>query len=293
MAFTIHQNQIDANGIDFSLLECGQGSLALCIHGFPDSAHTWRYLLPALAQAGFRAVAPFTRGYAPSSIAPDHCYQRGALAADVNALHQVLGGDRNAVLIGHDWGASAAFVAGANAPERWKRIVTMSVPPSLTIRDAFQKNLNQIKRSWYMFYFQSVLAESAIPANDYALIRMLWKDWSPGFESEADLQNFIRCVASSENLKAALGYYRAAWGSGPRMDGYNALEVKALEPLSQPVLYLHGRDDGCIGAELAEAAKNQCPWLTVEILEGVGHFMQLENPSLVNQMIVDWLQVTE
>jgi hypothetical protein len=58
MAFTIHQNQIDANGIDFSLLECGQGSLALCIHGFPDSAHTWRYLLPALAQAGFRAVAP-------------------------------------------------------------------------------------------------------------------------------------------------------------------------------------------------------------------------------------------
>jgi pimeloyl-ACP methyl ester carboxylesterase len=144
-----------------------------------------------------------------------------------------------------------------------------------------------------MFYFQSVLAESAIPANDYALIRMLWKDWSPGFESEADLQNFIRCVASSENLKAALGYYRAAWGSGPRMDGYNALEVKALEPPSQPVLYLHGRDDGCIGAELAEAAKSQCPWLTVEILEGVGHFIQLENPSLVNQMIVDWLQVTE
>lgn len=113
MAFTIHQNQIHANGIDFSLLECGQGPLALCIHGFPDSAHAWRYLLPALAQAGFRAVAPFTRGYAPSSIAPDHCCQRGALAADVNALHQVLGGDRNAVLIGHDRGASVAFVAGA------------------------------------------------------------------------------------------------------------------------------------------------------------------------------------
>jgi len=74
MAYTIHQNQIHANGIDFSLLECGQGPLALCIHGFPDSAYTWRYLLPALAQAGFRAVAPFTRGYAPSSIAPDHCY---------------------------------------------------------------------------------------------------------------------------------------------------------------------------------------------------------------------------
>jgi pimeloyl-ACP methyl ester carboxylesterase len=113
MDFSICLNKTEANGIDFSFLECGEGPLAMCIHGFPDSAHTWRHLLPVLAHSGFRAVAPFTRGYAPSSIAPDHCYQRGALAADVNALHQVLGGDRNAVLIGHDRGASVAFVAGA------------------------------------------------------------------------------------------------------------------------------------------------------------------------------------
>ena len=85
MAFKIELNQVHANGIDFSFLECGTGPLALCVHGFPDSAHTWRYLLPALAQAGYRAVAPFTRGYAPTSIAPDNCYQTGALAADVNA----------------------------------------------------------------------------------------------------------------------------------------------------------------------------------------------------------------
>ena len=86
MDFAIRLNKTEANGIDFSFLECGEGPLAMCIHGFPDSAHTWRHLLPVLAHSGFRAVAPFTRGYAPSSIAPDHCYQRGALAADVNAL---------------------------------------------------------------------------------------------------------------------------------------------------------------------------------------------------------------
>ena len=290
MASDIHLNQVQANGIDFAFFECGSGPLALCVHGFPDSAHTWRFLLPELAKAGYRAVAPFTRGYAPTAIAPDHCYQTGALAADVNALHQALGASSDAVLIGHDWGASTVYVAGANAPDRWRRVVALSVPPGLALRNAFQGNLAQIQRSWYMFYFQSALAETAIPANDYALIDLLWREWSPGFESPVDLQNFKQCVVDPEHLKAALGYYRASLGSGPRTEAYNAIQNKGLEPLRQPVLYLHGRDDGCIGAELAEQAQAQCPWLTVEILDGVGHFMQLENPARVNQRILEWVQ---
>ena len=115
MTQQIQHNQIEANGVNFSYLECGSGPIALCVHGFPDSAHTWRYLMPELAQAGFRAIAPFTRGYAPTSLAPDDCYQTGARAADVNALHEALGGDENAVLIGHDWGASTAYIAACNA----------------------------------------------------------------------------------------------------------------------------------------------------------------------------------
>ncbi len=290
MTFEITLKQVHANGLDFSYLECGTGPLALCIHGFPDSAHSWRHLLPELAKSGFRAIAPFTRGYAPTSIAPDNCYQTGALAADVNALHQALGGNEDAVLIGHDWGASTVYVAGANAPERWKRVVAMSVPPGLTLRKAFQGDLDQIKRSWYMFFFQSALAETAIPANDYALIEMLWKEWSPGFESKDALQNFKQCVSKTENLQATLGYYRASLGSGQRTDAYNTIQNKGMEPLSQPTLYLHGRDDGCIGAELAEDARANCPWLTVEIVDGVGHFMQLENPKLVNKRIIEWVQ---
>jgi pimeloyl-ACP methyl ester carboxylesterase len=290
MAFEIKSNRVNANGLDFSFLECGAGPLALCVHGFPDSAHTWRFLLPELAKSGFRAVAPFARGYAPTSVAPDNCYQTGALAADVNALHHALGGNGDAVLIGHDWGASTVYVAGANAPERWKRVVALSVPPGLGLRNAFQGNLNQIRRSWYMFYFQSALAETAIPANDYALIATLWKEWSPGYESIDDLLNFKRCVSRSENLQASLGYYRASLGSGQRTEAYNKIQNKGLEPLSQPTLYLHGRDDGCIGVELAEDARANCPWLRVEILEGVGHFLQLENPTLINKRIIEWVQ---
>lgn len=285
----IQLHQIHANGIDFSYLACGSGPIALCVHGFPDSAHTWRYLMPELVRAGFKAIAPFTRGYAPTSIAPDDCYQTGARAADINALHEALGGDENAVLIGHDWGASTVMTAAANAPHRWKRVVAMSVPPVSILRKALTGNHAQIKSSWYMFYFQSALAEIAIEANDYQFIEMLWDDWSPGFKSNIDLENFKKCVPTASHLKAALGYYRASLGNGKKMDIYTALETQGLEPLTQPTLYLHGKKDGCIGVELAEETRRTCPWLEVRILDQVGHFMQLEDPRQVNQHIIEWL----
>src|SRR5262245_44451475 len=85
---------VTANDLTFGYLSAGpqDGPLVLCLHGFPDSAYTWRHLLPVLGDAGFRAVAPFLRGYAPTDIPADGAYQTGALAADANALHEVLGG---------------------------------------------------------------------------------------------------------------------------------------------------------------------------------------------------------
>ena len=125
----VRARMVAANGLEFGLLEAGTGPLALCLHGFPDSAHTWRHLLPALAEAGFHAVAPFQRGYAPTAVPDDACYSIGALVADAVALHRVLGGDGQAVLIGHDWGAEAAYGAASFAPDRWRRVVTLGIPP--------------------------------------------------------------------------------------------------------------------------------------------------------------------
>src|SRR5688500_11388309 len=102
------EGHIEANGLLFGYLEAGShdGPLALCLHGFPDSAWTWRHLLPDLADAGYRAVAPFLRGYAPTDVADDGVYHLGAIVSDACALHEALGGDEQAVLIGHDWGAA-------------------------------------------------------------------------------------------------------------------------------------------------------------------------------------------
>src|SRR5580693_2537119 len=121
----MEQGLVTANGVQFSYFESGpaDGPLALCLHGFPDSAHTWRFLLPELAAAGYHAVAPFMRGYAPSDISPDGHYQLGAIVRDVNALHEALGASSNAVIIGHDWGAMATYGAVAHQPDRWRKAV--------------------------------------------------------------------------------------------------------------------------------------------------------------------------
>ena len=108
----IEQRVVTVNDVEFTCLAAGDdGPLALCLHGFPDSAHTYRYLLPRLAAGGYRAVAPFMRGYAPTAVPADGRYQTGMLAMDAIGLHEALGGDGDAVIIGHDWGAHGARTA--------------------------------------------------------------------------------------------------------------------------------------------------------------------------------------
>ena len=178
--------EVSANGVDFTVLEAGSGPLALCLHGFPDSAHSWRHLLPALAEAGFHAVAPFMRGYAPTAVPEDGCFSLGALVADANALHEALAADDQAVLIGADWGAEAAYGAAAFAPERWRRLVTLAIPP-LTMDARLFTDFDQLRRFFYMFLFTQPLAEELVAADEMAFLDRLWEDWSPGYGAAEDL----------------------------------------------------------------------------------------------------------
>src|SRR5438034_11629508 len=106
-----------ANQLTFEYLTAGDGPLALCVHGFPDSPYSYRYLLPALAGAGYRAVAPFNRGFAPTELpAHRHHIHSSTMAADQIALHEALGGGSDAILIAHDWGAVGAWGAAGKEP---------------------------------------------------------------------------------------------------------------------------------------------------------------------------------
>ena len=282
---------IAANNTEFSYLECGSGKLALLLHGFPDTPQTWRHLMPQLANAGYRVVAPFMRGYAPSAVPADGCYQTAMLARDANALHEELGGDGDAVIIGHDWGAPSVYGAAIDAPSRWKKVVGMAVPPTAAFGLAFVQNLEQLKRSWYMFFFQHGLADLVVGANNHAYIEMLWRDWSPGYDASFDLEAVKKSLADPKNLQAALGYYRATLGDGYRDPSLKALQDQMGSAVpTQPLLYLHGANDGCIGAEVVEAAKSMSPAnAQFAIVKDAGHFLQLEQPQKVNKLICDFI----
>ncbi len=281
---------VTARGLDIAYLEAGEGPLALCLHGFPDTAWTWRHLLPRLADAGFHAVAPFNRGYAPSAVPADGVHQSGALAADANALHEALGGDRDAVIIGHDWGAVAAYGASGRAPDRWRRVVTLAVPPT-DATGTSMLTFGQLKRSWYMFFVVHPLAEMAVAADDMAFVDGLWRDWSPGYDAAADTTLVKESLRGAENLTAALGIYRATVGTGHRSPALAAEQAACGQAPPQPTLYLHGEDDGCIGVEVARTAAPAFDreGSRFEVLAGLGHFLHLEDPEAVNRRIVEFL----
>ncbi len=296
-SFAVRSATVRANDVEFGLLEAGSGSLALCLHGFPDAAYTWRHLLPALAGAGFHAVAPFMRGYAPTEVPADGAYRVGALIADAVALHEVLGGDGNAVLIGHDWGAEAAYGAAAYAPDRWRRLVTLAVPPAALDRVLFS-DYEQLKRFFYLFMFRDPLgfAEGVVASDGMSFLDKLWRDWSPGYQPGEHLARVKECLQEPANLAAAIGYYRAAGAigtaSGPQETAarYIGEEQAAGRQAPQPTLYLHGARDGCIGVELARGAERLlAPSSRMVVIDDAGHFLHLEKPGEVNDHILTWV----
>ena len=274
----VRAGTVHANGISFGVLEAGSGPLALCLHGFPDTAHTWGRLLPVLAGAGFHAVAPFMRGYAPTAVPADGAYHLDTLAADAVALHEVLGGGEDAVLIGHDWGAEAAYAAAARAPDRWRRLVTLAVPPA-GLDPLLFTDYDQLRRFFYLFMFRDPagIAESAVAADEMAFIDRLWADWSPGYQPGEHLGRVKESLRQPANLAAAIAYYRAAGAQGT-----------ASAP--QPTLYLHGARDGCIAADLARrAVPLLAPSSRMIVIDQAGHFLHLERPDEVNDHILAWI----
>jgi pimeloyl-ACP methyl ester carboxylesterase len=288
--------RVHAGGLGFACLEAGAGPgrpLALCLHGFPDCPWGWEPLLRALAEAGFHAVAPYLRGYAPTDVPADGRYQYGALVADACALHEALEGDGRAVLVGHDWGAIATYGAAAFAPARWSRVVTAAVPPLAAMAGRIL-DYDQQKRFWYQSFFLSPLAEAAVAADDLTFLDRLWADWSPGFDASGALPRVKDALRDPANLTAALDYYRTTFDASRHDPALAAHEAACLEVPPQPTLYLQGATDGCIPVEVADeaAALLTSPGSRVEVIEGAGHFLHYERPELVTDLVMGFLTST-
>jgi pimeloyl-ACP methyl ester carboxylesterase len=265
------------------------GPLAICLHGFPDTRETFRFLAPELHDLGYRTVLPSMRGYAPSSTANDDNYSTSALASDALRLHEHFGGDENAVLIGHDWGASATYGALNADPTRWRRAVTMGVPPVGSMLEAFS-TYDQLKMSWYMWLFQLPLADFMVPLNDFAFISQLWNDWSPSYDGTEEVDRVRTSLAQAPNTVAALTYYRQMFDDTPRRESQRAIFDARLSSPTVPTLYLHGDECGCIAREnFSNPLDYLAPGSQFELIGSAGHFVHLEQPRVVNALIANWL----
>lgn len=268
--------------------------VALCLHGFPDTPYGWRRVAPRLAAAGWHVVAPFMRGYAPSSIPDDGSYHLGALTDDALRVYDTVGGTGRDVVIGHDWGALTATGLAAMPDSPFAKAVIMSVPPPAAFRAAGVADglvlaghlPAQLVRSWYIGYFQ--LPWLPDRSASWVLPR-LWRRWSPGYDAEEDLRHVDAAIGTPEGWRAALGPYRAL-RSVQVPDRYADLHRYWLQLPRLPILYLHGRTDGCmspaftrwVGPPLADGS-------TAAVVEHAGHFLQLEQPDEVADRVLQFL----
>ncbi len=298
MTAEIRERSAQVGEATFGLLECGpaDGPLVICLHGFPDTAWSWRHLLPELADAGFRGVAPYLRGYAPTSLSPDGRYPLARLVKDVILLHDHFGAPPGASLVGHDWGAAVSYGAAALAPERFRRVVGMAVPPAAAFVQGLLR-FEQLRRSFYVFFFQTAFAEGVVAADGMAFLERLWDAWSPGYDATEDLERVRTSLGTPKNLAAAIGYYRAMFDFGAPSEGLEAEVAASLAAVTQPTLYLHGRRDGCVGVDTIEDPGVMAtlsgllgPGSEVAVIDEGGHFLHLEVPEVVNPRVLDWLR---
>lgn len=282
------------DGLRFEAHHAGDrdAPVVLCLHGFPDHPSTFRHQFGPLAEAGFRVVAPVMRGYEPSSQPADGDYSLLALAGDVLGWIDDLGVEQ-AHLIGHDWGAAVTEVVAARHPDRVHSLTSLAIPPLPRIPDAVRHVPRQLLRSWYMTFFQvPVVSDRALAAGDWQLLRRLWRVWSPGHAMTDTEWSELRTRFEAPGVvAAALAYYRQN-ATPPLLLGLRSTPAMEVIELRVPRLIVHGTEDGCMDRRLFDHAVRDADHragVTRVEIDGAGHFLHLEAPDQVNELLVGHL----
>lgn len=285
----VTRGAIDANGIEIHYLRQGSGPLVICSHGFPDHARSFLPLLAELAHAGFTAVAPYLRGYAPSGTAPADQYHTCYMAHDLRALIDALGVEQ-AILVGHDWGAQASIAAAILFPERVTKLVALG----WSRPDAAQRlHYDYLKGIWHTFFFQSPSAEQVLAHDDFAFIEAWWRDASRNWDVPRDIIEAVKTTFRQPGvLDAALAQYRCRHVALRDPERREQQARIAAGPVTVPTLLMHGTHDreGRLEAFSGDGVPEYfSAALTREIVDGAGHFLHLEKPADVNRSIIDFI----
>lgn len=276
---------VAANGIEFEVAACGHGDrLALCLHGFPEHAYSWRFQMPLLAKLGYRVWAPNLRGYGGTTSPREvSAYKTPTLIADVLGLIAAAGA-RETLLIAHDWGAVLAWRVAIDHPERIARLVILNVPHPARWRAQFWRS-GQFLRSWYMLFFQlPVLPELLLGRAGAKAIGAAFRAGVKHVEcfTAADIEVYRRNALRPGGLTAMVNWYRAQFRYGGRAR-------RNFPMIETPTLMIWGAADAALGIRTALGTEAHVRDLTFRQLDGISHWVQQEAPEAVNTLLEAWL----
>jgi pimeloyl-ACP methyl ester carboxylesterase len=270
---------------EIGYLESGQsdGFPVLCLHGFPDDAHTWDRVAAELEGLPLRLIRPFQRGFGPSRVTAIAAQsgQVAALAQDVLDLADELGIDRFA-LVGQDWGSRAAHAVAILAPERVTRLLVLATGYGTVVADA-EVRLRQAHVFWYQWWFHTEAGRLALEQERERICEYLWRVWSPEWRFRPEeFAAIAPSLANEQFVDTVIHYYRHRWGAAPSSPCYESHEIKLrdMPPIPVPAVFVCGMSDACNLPEssLGNAKLYPAGLERVE-LAGVGHFVQRERPG--------------
>jgi pimeloyl-ACP methyl ester carboxylesterase len=261
------------------------GVPVILLHGFPDDAHAYDRVAPPLAEAGYRVLVPYLRGYGATRFldaAAPRMAQQAAIGQDLLDFLDALG-VRTAALAGYDWGGRAACIAAILAPERVRALVTIggynvqnTLAPS-TPASAFQERM-----MWYQWYFNTARGVAGLETNRHDICKFLWKDWSPTWRfDDAEYERTAPSFDNPDFVAVVIHSYRHRHGNAPGDPRFDAVEqhLARRPPITVPTLILHGGDDA-VSSRRSESELKQFPAGTERrIIPAVGHFMPREAPA--------------
>ena len=262
--------------------EAGKGPLIVLLHGFPEFWYGWRLQIKPLAAAGFRVVAPDTRGYNLSS-KPDGvaAYDAGKLAADIRGLIQERGAE-TAMLVGHDWGGSIAWATAMNHPEVVDRLAILNAAHPRKLLQGLH-HPGQLRKSWYFFFFDLPdLPEAVVHADHWHFFRNFLRDANPAYTTE-EIERYIEAWSQPGAATGMINYYRSSVRTPPKR------AEEQVRPISAPTLVIWGERDRYLGEELAEPEHDDVPNLDrVERLPNASHWVHHDEAERVTQLLTDF-----
>jgi epoxide hydrolase 4 len=273
----LREGYAEVGDVKLHYVEAGDGPLVVLLHGFPEFWYGWRLQIAPLAAAGFRVVAPDTRGINLSS-RPDGvaAYYADKLAADISGLIRERGAE-SALVVGHDWGGTIAWTMAMNHPEVVDRLAILDAAHPRRFNKGL-RNPRQAARTWYLFYFQLPgLPERHVRAGNWKFFKHFLRDAQPPYTQE-EMDRYVEAWSQPGAATAMINYYRGATRQSPK-----------IQTISAPTLVIWGQRDRYLGPDLAEPDRNDVPKLDrVERLSNASHWVHHDEAERVNQLLIDF-----